>query len=157
LRFRKVIDDYQTTTHVPEALMRLTETYLALGVHDEAKKSAAVLGANYPGTDWYSHAYKLVNEHPVSTEAPTGMIVTKAPAASPETPAPAAAAAPATSAPPASDAAPTNPIPATTDAPATAAVPADGAAATAPADSDAPAKASKKKKAPVAADDKGGV
>ena len=50
LRFRRVIDEYQTTTHVPEALMRLTETYLALGVPDEAQKAAAVLGANYPGT-----------------------------------------------------------------------------------------------------------
>ena len=50
MRFRKVVDKYQTTTHAPEALMRLTETYLALGVPDEAKKAAAVLGANYPGT-----------------------------------------------------------------------------------------------------------
>jgi outer membrane protein assembly factor BamD len=64
LRFRRVIDDYQTTTHVPEALMRLTETYLNLGVPEEAKKAAAVLGANYPGTDWYQRAYKLVQEHP---------------------------------------------------------------------------------------------
>ncbi len=63
-RFRKVVDDYQTTTHVPEALMRLTETYLALGVPDEARKSAAVLGANYPGTQWYERAYKLSNEYP---------------------------------------------------------------------------------------------
>ena len=59
LRFRKVIDDYQTTTHTPEALMRLTETYLALGTREEAKKSAAVLGANYPGTFWYKRAYEL--------------------------------------------------------------------------------------------------
>jgi outer membrane protein assembly factor BamD len=64
MRFRKVVDDYQTTTHAPEALMRLTETYLALGVPDEAKKSAAVLGANYPGSDWYERAYKLVNDNP---------------------------------------------------------------------------------------------
>jgi len=69
LRFRKVVDDYQTTTHVPEALMRLTETYLALGVPTEAQKAAAVLGANYPGTDWYSHAYKLMHEHPVPAAA----------------------------------------------------------------------------------------
>ena len=55
-----MVDEYQTTTHVPEALMRLTETYLALGVPEEAKKSAAVLGANYPGTDWYERAYKLM-------------------------------------------------------------------------------------------------
>jgi outer membrane protein assembly factor BamD len=65
LRFRKVVDDYQTTTHAPEALMRLTETYLALGVRGEAEKAAAVLGANYPGTQWYEHAYKLMQQHPV--------------------------------------------------------------------------------------------
>jgi outer membrane protein assembly factor BamD len=60
LRFRTVVEQYQSTTHVPEALMRLTETYLALGVPEEANKAAAVLGANYPGTDWYGHAYKLM-------------------------------------------------------------------------------------------------
>jgi len=65
LRFRQVIDHYQTTTHVPEALMRLTECYLELGVPDQAKQAAAVLGANYPGTWWYQHAYKLITEHPV--------------------------------------------------------------------------------------------
>ncbi len=63
-RFRKVVDEYETTTHAPEALMRLTETYLALGVPDEARKAAAVLGANYPGTQWYTRAYKLSGEHP---------------------------------------------------------------------------------------------
>ncbi len=62
MRFRSVVDQYQTTTHAPEALMRLTETYLALGVPGEAKKSAAVLGANYPGTDWYQRAYDLIND-----------------------------------------------------------------------------------------------
>ncbi|WP_010185324.1 outer membrane protein assembly factor BamD [Sphingomonas sp. PAMC 26605] len=77
-RFRKVVEDYQTTTHVPEALMRLTETYLALGVPDEARKSAAVLGANYPGTQWYERAYKLSGEHPpvaVAALAPGQLIV----------------------------------------------------------------------------------
>ncbi len=63
IRFRTVIDDYQTTTHTPEALMRLTESYLALGVPEEAKKSAAVLGANYPGTEWYKRAYELIQKH----------------------------------------------------------------------------------------------
>jgi outer membrane protein assembly factor BamD len=63
LRFRTVVDQYQSTTHVPEALMRLTETYLALGVPEEANKAAAVLGANYPGTDWYGHAYKLMQDN----------------------------------------------------------------------------------------------
>ena len=70
LRFRKVVDEYQTTTHAPEALMRLTETYLALGVRGEAQKAAAVLGANYPGTDWYERAYKLVKEYPAQPIAP---------------------------------------------------------------------------------------
>jgi outer membrane protein assembly factor BamD len=63
IRFRNVVENYQTTTHVPEALMRLTESYLALGVPAEAQKSAAVLGANYPGTDWYARAYKLMQEN----------------------------------------------------------------------------------------------
>jgi outer membrane protein assembly factor BamD len=62
-RFRAVIDEYQTTTHPPEALMRLTESYLALGIPDEARKSAAVLGANYPGTQWYQRAYDLMQRH----------------------------------------------------------------------------------------------
>jgi outer membrane protein assembly factor BamD len=63
LRFRKVIDDYQTTSHTPEALQRLVETYLALGVPEEAQKSAAVLGANYPGSKWYRRAYDLIQRH----------------------------------------------------------------------------------------------
>jgi outer membrane protein assembly factor BamD len=72
MRFRNVIDEYQTTTHTPEALMRLTESYLALGVTEEARKSAAVLGANYPGTKWYERAYELVNRHaPTQTAAAT--------------------------------------------------------------------------------------
>ena len=63
IRFRKVVDDYQTTTHSAEALMRLTESYLGLGVPEEAKKAAAVLGANYPGSKWYARAFELVNKH----------------------------------------------------------------------------------------------
>jgi len=62
-RFRTVVDEYQTTTHAPEALMRLTESYLALGIPEEARKAAAVLGANYPGTEWYQRAYALVQRH----------------------------------------------------------------------------------------------
>jgi len=60
IRFRNVVDDYQQTSHVPEALMRLTESYLALGVPEEARRSAAVLGANFPGTQWYQRAYNLI-------------------------------------------------------------------------------------------------
>ena len=63
LRFREVVDKYQTTSHTAEALYRLTECYLALGIPAEAKKSAAVLGANYPGSDWYERAYKLTEKH----------------------------------------------------------------------------------------------
>ena len=58
-RFRRVVDDYQTTTHVPEALHRLVEAYTALGVMDEARKVAAVLGHNYPGSDWYLDSYAV--------------------------------------------------------------------------------------------------
>jgi outer membrane protein assembly factor BamD len=63
VRFRTVVDQYQTTTHAPEALMRLTESYLALGIPEEARKAAAVLGANYPGSRWYQRAYELVQRH----------------------------------------------------------------------------------------------
>lgn len=62
LRFREVVDKFDTTTHTPEALFRLTESYLAMGVPDEAKKAAAVLGANYPGNEWYERAYKLMQK-----------------------------------------------------------------------------------------------
>lgn len=58
-RFKKVISDYQTTSHVPEALHRLTEAYLELGIIDEARAAAAVLGYNYPGSQWYQDSYKL--------------------------------------------------------------------------------------------------
>jgi outer membrane protein assembly factor BamD len=61
-RFRSVIDGYQTSSHTPEALERLVETNLALGLPDEARKSAAVLGANYPGSYWYKQSLKLLNQ-----------------------------------------------------------------------------------------------
>ena len=59
-RFKRVVTDYQTTTHTPEALYRLTETYLALGVRSEAQTAAAVLGHNYPNSEWYRDAYSLL-------------------------------------------------------------------------------------------------
>ena len=68
LRFRKVVEDYQTTSHAPEALERMVETYLALGIPQEAEKAAAVLGANYPGSKWYKRAYELIQRHPVPQE-----------------------------------------------------------------------------------------
>jgi outer membrane protein assembly factor BamD len=59
-RFRSVIDRYQTTSHTPEALYRLVEAYLTIGLLEEAKRNGAVLGYNYPGDGWYSQAYRLL-------------------------------------------------------------------------------------------------
>ena len=59
-RFRRVIELYQTTTHASEALHRLVECYLALGIVDEAVATAAVLGHNYPGSLWYADSYALL-------------------------------------------------------------------------------------------------
>lgn len=59
-RFKVVVTKYQTTRHVEEALMRLTESYMALGITDEAQTAAAVLGHNFPDSQWYKHAYALV-------------------------------------------------------------------------------------------------
>jgi outer membrane protein assembly factor BamD len=59
-RFRTVVNQYQTTSQTPEALERLVECYLALGIPDEAQKAAAVLGRNYPGTSWYRQALRLM-------------------------------------------------------------------------------------------------
>ncbi len=60
-RFRTVIDRHQTTSHTPEALYRLVESYMTLGLLDEAKRNGAVLGYNFPGDPWYADAYKLLN------------------------------------------------------------------------------------------------
>lgn len=62
-RFKFVIDNYQTTNHTAEALYRLVEAYLQIGVIDEARAAAAVLGANYPGTVWYEDAYRLMRKN----------------------------------------------------------------------------------------------
>ena len=59
-RYRVVIERYQTTTHVPEALHRLVECYLSLGVKSEAQENAAVLGYNFPGSEWYQDSYFLM-------------------------------------------------------------------------------------------------
>jgi outer membrane protein assembly factor BamD len=68
LRFRKVVENYQTTSHAPEALERMVETYLALGIPAEAQKAAAVLGANYPGSKWYKYAYRLMQRYPARVQ-----------------------------------------------------------------------------------------
>jgi outer membrane protein assembly factor BamD len=61
-RFHTVIDKYQTTSHTPEALYRLVEANLTMGLLDEAKANAAVLGYNYPGDIWYRDAYRLMTD-----------------------------------------------------------------------------------------------
>ena len=67
-RFKKVIDDpnFQKTTHTPEALERLVESYLTIGMTEEAQRMAAILGYNFPGSEWYQRAYSLMNQHGVA-------------------------------------------------------------------------------------------
>ncbi|HNQ92466.1 MAG TPA: outer membrane protein assembly factor BamD [Alphaproteobacteria bacterium] len=60
-RFLMVVKEYQTTTHVPEALHRLVESYMVLGLKDEATHVAAVLGHNFPGSQWYEDSYALLD------------------------------------------------------------------------------------------------
>jgi outer membrane protein assembly factor BamD len=72
-RFRNVIENenFQRTTHVPEALHRLVEAYLSVGMTEEAQRMAAILGHNYPGSEWYQRSYALLTEEgvaPVATE-----------------------------------------------------------------------------------------
>ncbi|MBS0639462.1 MAG: outer membrane protein assembly factor BamD [Acetobacteraceae bacterium] len=66
-RFQRVVNDYQTTNHVAEALTRLTEVYLALGLPDQARKTTAVLGYNYPGSDWYRDSYNQLVRNGIAT------------------------------------------------------------------------------------------
>jgi len=61
-RFRTVVKSYQTTTHVPEALHRLVESYMTIGLRGEAQKIAAVLGHNYQGSKWYASTYKILDD-----------------------------------------------------------------------------------------------
>lgn len=68
-RFQYVITNYQTTTHVPEALHRLTESYLSLGISDEAQTAAAVLGHNFPGSPWYQDSYVLLVDSDLTPQA----------------------------------------------------------------------------------------
>ncbi len=73
-RFRKVVETYDTTTHAPEALYRLVEAYLSIGLNGQAQASAAVLGYNYPGSQWYSDAYKLMTTAGVEAAKPSNDI-----------------------------------------------------------------------------------
>lgn len=72
-RFRLVVEKYGTTTHVPEALHRLTEAYLALGVVEEARYTAAVLRHNYPGSEWYEDSWALLDDQQVLTAEERGL------------------------------------------------------------------------------------
>ncbi|MFO0989562.1 MAG: outer membrane protein assembly factor BamD [Alphaproteobacteria bacterium] len=64
-RYKVVVDKFQTSRQVPEALHRMTESYTALGLTDEARRVAAVLGHNYPSSEWYFDTYELVEKRPV--------------------------------------------------------------------------------------------
>ncbi len=67
-RFRVVVEEFQTTTHTPEALLRLVECYLALGLDDEARTAGAILGYNYQSTEWYARAYALLTARGLAVE-----------------------------------------------------------------------------------------
>jgi outer membrane protein assembly factor BamD len=71
-RFKTVAQDYQTTPHVQEALYRLVEAYLSLGITKEARSAAAVLGHNYPQSKWYRAAYELLEGNNLTPEMQEG-------------------------------------------------------------------------------------
>lgn len=77
-RFRKVIEDYQTTSHAPEALHRLVETYLTLGIPKEAQVAGAVLGHNFPGSRWYQDSYSLLEQKNLKPEGDSKSWISKA-------------------------------------------------------------------------------
>ena len=68
-RFRVVVEQYQTTTHTAEALYRLIECYLSLGLTDEAQTAGAILGYNYRSTPWYEDGYRLLTKQGLAPEA----------------------------------------------------------------------------------------
>ncbi|MDJ1158603.1 outer membrane protein assembly factor BamD [Chelatococcus sp. SYSU_G07232] len=76
-RFRDVVSKYQTTRHVEEALMRLTEAYMALGIVNEAQTAAAVLGHNFPDSQWYKDAYKLLQSGGLEPREDTGSWISR--------------------------------------------------------------------------------
>lgn len=76
-RFRNVLQYYQTTRHAAEALYRLVEAYLGLGITDEAQTAAAVLGHNFPDSQWYKDAYALLKGQGLSPEEHGGSWISK--------------------------------------------------------------------------------
>jgi outer membrane protein assembly factor BamD len=77
-RFREVLFKYQTTRHAEEALMRLTEAYLALGITNEAQTAAAVLGHNFPESQWYKDAFALLQQGGLAPHEDEGSWISKA-------------------------------------------------------------------------------
>ena len=77
-RFKTVVTRYQTTRHVEEALARLTEAYMAIGIVGEAQTAAAVLGHNFPDSPWYKDAYNLVKSGGVEPSENTSSYISKA-------------------------------------------------------------------------------
>ena len=77
-RFKVVVAEFQTTAHVEEALMRLTESYLALGIRNEAQSAAAVLGHNFPQSRWYKDAFALLRKEGIAPQEGTGTWVSRA-------------------------------------------------------------------------------
>jgi len=77
-RFKTVVTEYQTTAHVEEALMRLTESYMALGIKQEAQTAAAVLGHNFPNSRWYKDAYALLASDGLAPREDSGSWIAKA-------------------------------------------------------------------------------
>jgi outer membrane protein assembly factor BamD len=77
-RFKVVVTAYQTTRHVEEALMRLTEAYMALGIVNEAQTAAAVLGHNFPDSRWYQDAFRIVKSSGLEPSENQGSWISRA-------------------------------------------------------------------------------
>lgn len=77
-RFKRVVEEYQTTRHVEEALLRLTEAYLALGIVPEAQTAAAILGHNFPDSQWYKDSYRALGKAGVVPEENKGSWISRA-------------------------------------------------------------------------------
>ncbi len=77
-RYKTVVSDHQNTQHVEEALMRLVESYMALGIKQEAQTAAAVLGHNFPNSKWYNDAYVLLQSDGLAPREDTGSWLSQA-------------------------------------------------------------------------------
>ena len=77
-RFRFVVENYSNTRHVEEALARLTEAYYAMGLTSEAQTAAAVLGHNYPDSEWYKDSYALLQSGGLAPRENAGSWLSKA-------------------------------------------------------------------------------